>query len=270
MPTSTGMRPANHKGMVRETSLELRDDAYVRVIKQVSRSNTHASGTISKLQEANIPLAKRQGELTCNCSARNFASVSRGAVEVVRLLDRLQKGAKGHGLKKRSLSMLSRMTNLKRHQKREQAVEQHVAELAAYERDLDVLYDAGQLSQAEQMKKYVEAVREHVHMICVEFPSYTKDALGEAVIEDYQTAHDLFESGGRSGGCGVASGASGRESAIVIWWTPTELLAQDPNNPQNNDQSLDAILERLLQRDWKKRVDACRLCGNKNVMAEKR
>lgn len=265
-----GYRSANQKGMVRETAWEFKGGEIVRVIKQVSRSNTYAPGTMQQLQEVGFPLAPRRGESDVTLLSNQWLSISHGAVEVVQLLDRARRGMRvmygepitGETLPYERLEEVSRL--------REAEVDSRVKELAKYERTLDELLARGEIDEKGHMKRYVEALRENVRAICVLFPSYTRGALGEDVVDDYQKAHRLYESGDTAGASAAVSGASSRESAIVVCGMASETQVNDPNNPEsNNEQTLQEILERELMKDWEK-VTNCPICGNKGVNARKR
>lgn len=264
-----GYRSANYKGMVRETMLQNRDEKFVRVIKQVSRSNTYAPETIKKLQKAGVPLAPRRGETDVQLLSNQWLSVRHGAIEVVQLLDRLQRGFSvrfGEPITARTISyeQLEAIS-----EQREQAVEFHVKELADYERTLDTLLTEGKISLVEQRKRYVEAVREHVRAICVRFPDYTKDALGEEVVKDYRRAHAQYTNGDAAGATRTVGGASSREQAVVICGGSTEASQRNPNNPDAaKDQTLQPILERSLEEDWEGHT-TCPAC-RKNVYAKRR
>ena len=266
-----GYRSANQKGMVRETMLGRHDGKLVRVIKQVSRSNTYAPGTIDKLQRANLLLSTRIGESDVKLLSTQLLSVRRGAVEVVQLLDKLQHGVniRFGEIVRSDTPSYDKLEEVSR--RRESLVEEHVSEIAEYERALDNLYKDGKISLNEQSKLYVEAVRDHVRAICIQYPHYTKDALGYDVIDDYQSAHEQYEKGDSAGAAQIVRGVSSRESAIVICGSSSESPNQDPKNPENrNDQTLEAILERQLQKDWKKLVERCPICGNESVWAQKK
>jgi hypothetical protein len=259
------------KGMARETSFGVDENgAYKRIIKQISRANTYAPATSEKLRKAGLNLPLRSGETDVQLLGSQLLSVRYGALEVVQLLDRMQRGMKGmYGeTADKEMTPYERLEEVSR--LREAAVESHVDELAEFERSLDKLFEEGSITAAERDKRYIYAVREHVRAICVRFPSYTRDAFGQDVVKDYEEAHRQFASGDVSGAAATVSGASSRESAITICGGSTENQSQDPNDPNKNDQSLEEILERLLMKDWKKRVKHCPICGNKNVMAEKK
>jgi hypothetical protein len=271
-----GYRPSESddrtgKGMARETSFAVDEHgAYKRVIKQISRANTYAPATSEKLQKAGLNLPLRSGEADVQLLGSQLLSVRYGALEVVQLLDRMQRGMKvmyGEAADK-EMTPYERLEEVSR--LREAAVESHVDELAEFERSLDKLFEEGSITATERDKRYIYAVREHVRAICVRFPSYTRDAFGQDVVKDYEEAHRQFASGDVSGAAATVSGASSRESAITICGSSTENPNQDPNDPNKNGQSLEEILERLLMRDWKKRVEHCPICGNENVMAEKK
>lgn len=260
-----GYRSANQKGMVRETTLEQRDGQLVRVIRQVSRSNTYAPGTIEKLRRANVPAVTRKGKMDLQLLSTQFLSVRHGAVEVVQLLDKLQRGRPVRfgemiGPDTPSYENLEKISRLREHE-----VEAHIEELAQYEHDLDALFDEGKISLVEQRKRYVEAVREHVRAICVRFPAYTKDALGEDVVKDYQEAHRHYAIGDTAGAATVARGAAGREQAVVICGSATESPNQDPSNPE---ASKNQTLEEILERNWEGHT-TCPMC-NKRVYAVKK
>jgi hypothetical protein len=151
---------------------------------------------------------------------------------------------------------------------RESEVEFHVKDLAEYERKLDALYDEGKITESEQRKMYVEALREHVRSICVRFPAYTRGALGEKVVGDYRRAHKLFKAGDMTGVAGVVGGASRRETAVLACGLSTVAENIDPNNPNSSkEQALQSILERSVDEHWE--GDAtCPFC-HKHVHAVK-
>lgn len=271
-----GYRPSDSndqlgKGMIRETSFEQLGGVWTRVIKQISRSNTFAPTTIAKLQYAGLQLPKRHGEADVQLLGSQMLSVSHGALEVVQLLDHLQRGFKvmyGEPATKDTIpyEKLEEVSQL-----REAEVEFHVKDLADYERELDDLYKKGSITEAEHTKRYVEALREHVRAICVRIPTYTKGALGQKVVDDYYRAHTLYEAGDSVGAQSVVSGASGRESAVSACGMSTTVENNTPNSPESSQkQSVQSILERSLEGDWTKRVDHCPICGSKDIMAQKR
>lgn len=270
-----GYRPSDTKsymgkGMVRETSFEMRNGQWVRIIKQISRSNTFAPDTVSKLQKAGLRLPPRSGSEDIQLLGSQILSVSHGALEVTQLLDRMQRGAKVmYGQSRRSgLVPYERLEIVSK--QREEAIESHIQELANYERVLDGMLKDGNINQQEHLKHYAEALREHVRAICVQYPAYTRGALGEKVVEDYARAHERFEAGDASGAASIIGGASGRELAVVACGMSTEAQNNDPNNPNaNNEQTAQKILERELMKDWDK-ITNCPICGNKGVSAKKR
>lgn len=270
-----GYRPSDKKngmgkGMVRETGFEMKDGHWVRVIKQISRSDTYAPTTISRLQRAGLRLPLRSGEEDIQLLGSQMLSVSHGALEVTRLLDRLQRGVKvayGRPMSKDTVPY-EQLEKVSR--QREQAAESHIKELADYERELDRLLETGRIDPHEHLKRYAEALREHVRAICVQYPAYTHGALGEKVVDDYARAHERFEAGDASGAASIINGASGRESAVVACGMSVEARNNDPNNPNaNKEQTAREILERELMKDWDK-ITNCPICGNKGVSAKKR
>ncbi len=270
-----GYRPSDKKsymgkGMVRETSFEIRNGQWVRIIKQISRSNTFAPDTVSKLQKAGLRLPLRSGSEDIQLLGSQILSVSHGALEVTQLLDRMQRGAKVmYGQARHSgLVPYERLEIVSK--QREEAIESHIQELADYERVLDGMLKDGNINQQEHLKRYAEALREHVRAICVQYPAYTRGALGEKVVNDYARAHERFEAGDARGAASIINGASSRESAVIACGMSVEGQKNDPNNPDaNKEQTVQEILERELMKDWDK-ITNCPICGNKGVNARKR
>jgi|GEM_PF-4161258 len=254
-----GYRTANHKGMIRETSLTWRGGEWVRVIKQISRSNAFAGETEDKFTRAGLKVQRPGVAKDVGILGSQLLSVRYGALEVVRLLDRLNRNPILFG--EPVVGTSKSYDNLEeRSKERESFMKPHIERLAAYEKALDKQLAEGKITVHEQQKLYIEQIRDHVRAICVRFPEYTKDALGEAVVADYENAHKYYASGDSAGAASAVSGASARESAVVVCGGATDASQQTQSAQEN---SLRSILEKTMLRE--KKWVGCPFCGEKEA-----
>lgn len=246
-----GYRPDNQKGMIRETSLIWRDGRPVRIIRQISRSNTYAPTTLLNLEQAGVKLPMRSGESDVRLLGSQLLSVQKGALEVVELLDRIQGGVNvryGDIITEETpdYDQVERLSAA-----REAEVEPHVQELAKCEKQLSERVKRGEITEAESLQHYVDKTRDIVRAVCVKFPGYVKDALGADVVATYHRAHELHEKGDYAGAAAAVTATEHLEQAIIVCGASSK----NNNEAQSIEQEIAALLATL---DWKH--GRCRVC----------
>lgn len=251
-----GYRAENKKGMVRSTSLAWRNGTYVRVIRQLSRSNTYAPETLQQLQQIGIRLPERIGHSDVQLLGIQLLSVKEGAIEVTKKLDRQQGVFVRFGEIARTdtpdYDEVERLSAA-----RESQVGRHVHELADYEKSLDSLVEKGMISKTESLQRYVNKTRDIVRTICVQYPGYTKDALGEAVVASYEEAHALYETGDYIGAAGAIARTASLESEIAVCGGSSKKAEEEKMSEQ---QALTELIERMAQPYNGEKIDTCMTC----------
>lgn len=250
-----GYRTANCKGMIRETSLVWRDGGWVRQIKQLSRSNAHAAETVGVLEKAGLSLPVGDKPDVALLGTQ-LLSVRHGAVEVMRLLDKLSGKGTRFGEPVSAYSPAYE-TIEQRSRERESEMAVHIERLAAYEKELDNQLMTGEITPRQQQQRYLGKLREHIRAICIRFPEYTRDALGEAVVGDYEKAHEQYAQGDTGGAASTVQGASGREAAVVVCGGAVSAEQANANNADETN-GLQSLLEHTKMRE--KRWVGCPFC----------
>lgn len=255
-----GYRSANKKGMIRETSFRRNENGeLVRVIKQISRSNSDAETTINVLSDSGVTVS-RSGYADIDLLGTQLMGSKIGAIEIMKRLDRHAGMAVMYGEYKQADTVSYEdleMTSLLR----EARVEPFIEELAELERTLDNKQARGEISQSEWTREYGTKLRDIIRAICIIEPSYTKDALGEKVVEAYHRAHAAFVGGDSAGASGIASGASGQESSIVVCGMEVSASTITTDSVETSNRAVEKMLEKSK---WKWTTGYCResLCPN--------
>lgn len=248
-----GYRSANKKGMIRQTAFEMTDNGeYVRVIKQISRSNSNAETTIETLRESGVTVARR-AEADVDLLGSQLIGAKIGAIDIMKRLDERAGMAVMYGEYKRSDSIgYEQLEQVSL--EREARVETFIDELARVEKELDKKLLRGDIDQAMWTRAYGEKLHRIVQSICVINPHYVRDALGDRVVDEYERAHQAFLSGDSGGAAGIVSGASHMETAIVVCGMEVRnATANETNDSTRND------IEKMLERSkWEWTDGYCR------------
>lgn len=260
-----GYRSENRKGMIRETSFEVQENgSTLRVIKQLSRSNSDAEKTIEVFGESGIQVTRR-GEADVDLLGWQLLSAKIGAIDVMKHLDNRAGMAVMYGELKRSDSVGYESLE-QESMEREKRVETFIDELARTEKLLDKMLSRGEIDQSTWSRKYGEKLRSVVQSICVINPSYVRDALGDRVVDEYERAHLVFMSGDSGGAADIVSGVSHIESAIVI----CGMEVRNDSINDTNDSGMKDIESMLERSKWKWPDGYCRteLCEFKNKLTK--
>lgn len=248
-----GYRSANKKGMIRETSFEYNESGtLVRVIKQISRSNSDADETIDALQNSRVGVMRR-GYADVDLLGTQLIGAKIGALEILKRLDRHAGMAVMYGEHKHAgLTPYEELEAVSR--ARENRVESFIDELAAVERSLDKRMSRGEISQYQWAREYGQKLRSIIQAICIIEPDYARDALGEKVVDAYKRAHDAYVSGDSSGASDIASGASGLESSIVVCGMEVSASVSG----ESTESSTREVQKMLEKSKWKWTNGYCR------------
>lgn len=247
-----GYRSYNRKGMTRSTGLRMNADGSVtRVIEQVSYSNSSAHESILRLHTEGITI-NREHEVDIDLLGHqliySLSDMADGVIGLQRRIDAYQ----GAGVRfgevptetTADYDTLRVQSELK-----EAMVGQFIDRLADFEKSLDVALYNNEITRQQWSDRYLQEVRDIVRTICVLMPEYTKDALGEAVVKDYQKAHDLMASGDSSGAAAAVSGASSNEQAVTICGGSAG-AGEAPSVGQAPGNTMQQRLEQAAGKQW--------------------
>lgn len=215
-----GYRYYNLKGMTRCTGYFWRKDgSIVRITEQISHSNSLPSDAVNRRAAEGIETAAQaEPDVAVLYSPVIYSlkDMSEGVVALQRRIDAF----KGDGIMYGEVPSAATASyeNLREvsFQREEAIMKPFVEGLAAYQRRLDVLLDLSEIDEQRYLQMYHHEVRDRIRDICVLWPEYTKDALGEAVVGDYQRAHEQMAQGDYGGADATIGNAQGREQAVII------------------------------------------------------
>jgi hypothetical protein len=263
LASSLGYRPYNHKGMARSTELLMHPDKTVTVvIEQVSYSNSSAHDSILRLHQEGIVVNRSDAADIDLLGTQLIASrtdMAEGVIGLQRRIDAFRGTDVRFGqLPDDNTPTYERLREVSK--QREAQVGRFVDQLAAWEETLDRNLQNGEINRQQWSELYGRELHNIIQAICVLQPDYTKDALGESVVSDYQAANQRLRYGDSAGAADIVSSAASREQDIIVCGMSVaaskERLA---NNPQRVQQLLDKETKKENWR-WTKGKCVVRNC----------
>jgi hypothetical protein len=216
--TRLGYRYQNKKGMLRSTGFILHDDGTVtRRVEQVSYSNSSAHDSIQRRHEEGISIP-RYDEADVDLLGApllfSLTDMQEGVIGIQRRIDAFAgEGARFGVTPTETTPTYESLREVSA--QRESHVESFVQQLADWERELDKQLAAGEITQPQHDALYMKEVRSIIRAICVLQPEYTKDALGEKVVNAYQEANRKMMAGDSDGAADIIGDVSNMEADIA-------------------------------------------------------
>ena len=254
-----GYREMNRKGMVRTTWLERDGNGdFVRVLEQISRSNSDAYESIMMLHDQGVEV-NRKGEADVDLLQTQLVDFQReatkGALGLMQRLDTFAGPNIMYGEPK-AIESVAYENLHQTSQQRESRVEGFVRQLAQFEADIDRSMRLGEISWQKWQSLYMREVTDIVRSICVLNPDYVKNSLGAQVQEAYDRAHKQYLSGDTAGADATVASVAGQENQVVICGNSNSEQQQSPTTDPANSR-----VKKLLDQSkkWKYTKGRCRI-----------
>lgn len=249
---SLGYRASNRKGMLRTTSFDLLDDGKIRwKIDQLSYSDLGSA-------------IWRYGDDVSILNQPQFYDRSYmpdGIVDYAKALD-FGQGDKMYGARPDETTIAyDDLRGVSEY--REEILKHFAEELADFEKQ-----------SPDDEEGYLKKLQEIVRRICVQHPSYTRDALGEDVVDDYNLANQQYSRGDYDSAAQSVTNAAGREVTIVICGGSITSVSneQAANMTESEVRALEQKLkedaEKLVWVSGKCRVEGCPTDGKTTEVAQ--
>lgn len=260
-----GYRSKNKKGMVRSTHLlKQANGQYVRIIEQVSRSNSHDDSSRHLLREFNGP-ASSHGPKDIAVLQKPFqydiSELEDGVVDLQRRLDAYAGPNVTYGEVQADTHVVYEQVRAVS-QQREQQIDSFTQRLADFEKRLDQQFRSGNITAAERDGQYQEEVHQILRAICVLAPEYSEDCFGKQAAQYYQQAANYELTGDTYGRDQMLSAVRLIEEAVSfcgvsINATTAKKLGVDIDNVD------DLLMEE--KKNWRYREGYCRVtsCGSR-------